>query len=100
MDLRSVSNPTVASQNNQLDSSVSRQLLIDAPRPARAASLSSTKVEPGFGDMLKMEPDLARRIESNDGPSTEPSQLEEKIYGVCWANSLWQHARVHEKNTR
>jgi peptidoglycan hydrolase FlgJ len=79
MDLRSVSNPTVASQNNQLDSSVSRQLLIDAPRPARAASLSSTKVEPGFGDLLKMEPDLATRIESNDGQSTEPSQLEEKF---------------------
>ena len=79
MDLRSVSNPAVAPHLNQLDSAPLKPILADAPRAARPVNLSSRKVEPAFGDLLKMEPDLATRLEDNDSQKDEPSELEEKF---------------------
>ena len=79
MDVRSVSNPAVAPHLNQLDSAPLKPILADAPRPARPVNLSSRKVEPAFGDLLKMEPDLATRLEDNDSQKDEPSELEEKF---------------------
>ena len=49
---------------------------IDAPAPvARRADLSNRRVEPGFADLLKMEPGLAERLGSVDTKSNEPAGL-------------------------
>jgi peptidoglycan hydrolase FlgJ len=53
MDLRSVSNPTVASRMNQLDSSKDAPTLRDVAGPARTTSLSNSKIEPRFVEMLE-----------------------------------------------
>ena len=79
MDLRSVSNPAVAAHLGQLDSAPLKPNLANAPRAVRPVNLSSRKVEPAFGDLLKMEPDLATRLEDNDSQKDEPSELEEKF---------------------
>ena len=79
MDLRSVSNPTVASHLKQLDSSPLKPALDNAPRVAKPANLSNQKVEPTFGDLLKMESDLATRLEENGSLKEESMELEEKF---------------------
>ena len=79
MDLRSVSNPTVASHLKQLDSSPLKPALDNAPRVAKPANLSNQKVEPTFGDLLEMESDLATRLEENGSLKEESSELEEKF---------------------
>ena len=66
MDLRSTNG---ASEALNLERS-------DAPTPvARRADLSNRRVEPGFADLLKMEPGLAERLGSVDTESNEPAGL-------------------------
>ena len=79
MDLRSVSNPAVASHLNQMDSSALKPNLADTPRAARSVNLSNRKMEPAFADLMKMEPDLATRLEDNNPLQEESSELEEKF---------------------
>ena len=53
--------------------------LADAPRAARSVNLSNRKMEPAFADLMKMEPDLATRLEDNNPLQEESSELEEKF---------------------
>ncbi|MDE0864464.1 MAG: hypothetical protein OSA98_11815 [Rubripirellula sp.] len=79
MELRSISEMTVDSHLNRAVPPMTAQQLAATSSQNHAASLSSSRLEPSFGDVLQMEETLGTRLEADHASESKPTELEEKF---------------------